>query len=126
MAPRDNSRILFAQAQGVVDAIWREMGLYYPPSVESLPARARCRLADADRLRIRLPPETPSWCVLHELAHAMSCTHDGLSDGHGPRFMGIYMRLLERYLRLDRGALLGSLVGSKIAVDAEARPIFCD
>jgi hypothetical protein len=31
-----------------------------------------------------------SWCLLHEIAHAMSSTYDGLSDGHGPVFVGLY------------------------------------
>ena len=34
VAPRDPSSITFAQAQGMVDAIWAEMGLRFPPKVE--------------------------------------------------------------------------------------------
>ena len=83
VAPRDPSAIAFAQAQGVVDAVWVEMGLRFPPKVERLPRRARSTLADATRLSIRLADSSPSWWLLHELSHAMSITHDGQSDGHG-------------------------------------------
>ena len=65
---------MFAQAQGMVDAIWAEMGLRFPPKVEPLPRQARSTVADADRLTIRLADASPSWWLLHELAHAMTST----------------------------------------------------
>jgi hypothetical protein len=110
----------------MVDAIWSEMGLRYPPRVEALPAQARSRIADADRLTLRLGPQTPSWCLLHELAHAMSTTQDGNSDGHGERFMGIYLQLLVRYLRLDEVQLRRSLEEAGILLMEDARPVFID
>jgi hypothetical protein len=126
VAPRDPSAIAFHAAQGMVDAIWSEMDLRYPPKVEALPAQARTRIADADRLTLRLRPQTPSWCLLHEIAHAMSTTQEGDSDGHGPSFMGIYVRLLVRYLRLGEAELLQSLTEAGIRVSNGARPPFID
>jgi hypothetical protein len=126
VAPRDPSRVAFAAAQGMVNAIWSELGLRFPPEVVPMPPRATTRLADASRLRLRLPPHTPSWCLLHEIAHAMSTTHDDVTDGHGAVFMGLYVQLLVRYLRLDRADLLDSLAASGIAVDSAARPVFID
>ena len=38
VAPLDPSSVSFAQAQGMVNAIWAEMGLRFPPKVEPLPA----------------------------------------------------------------------------------------
>jgi hypothetical protein len=108
----------------MVNAIWSEMGLRYPPLVEPLPAQARTRVADADRLTLRLPRLTPSWCLLHEIAHALSATHDGHSDGHGPVFMGLYVQLLGRYLRLGDAELLRSLEQAGLQVLTEARPVF--
>jgi hypothetical protein len=110
----------------MVDAIWADMGLRFPPSVERLPAHATATIGAANRLSLRLHETTPSWCLLHELAHAMSTTHDGASDGHGPVFMGIYVRLLVRYLRLDETFLVRSLRAAGIAVDPAARPVFLD
>ena len=126
VAPRDPSSIAFAQAQGMVDAIWAEMGLRFPPKVEPLPRQARSMVADANRLSIRLADTSPSWWLLHELAHAMTSTHDGRSDGHGPKFMGLYARLLMRYLRVPRGELLKLLHTAGIGIDEQAEPFFID
>jgi hypothetical protein len=126
VAPRDPSSIKFAQAQGVVDATWAEMGLRFPPKVERLPRQARSTVADATRLSIRLTEPSPSWYLLHELAHAMSSTHDGQSDGHGPMFMGLYGQLLIRYLRVPAGALLKTLNAAGIEADMQAKPSFVD
>ena len=126
VVPHDRSLIAFALAQGMVDAIWADMGLRFPPKVERLPRQARCTLADASRLSIRLAHRSPSWCLLHELAHAMSSTHDEGSDGHGPKFMGLYAQLLVRYLRLSADVLSTSLAAAGIEVDAQAKPVFLD
>jgi hypothetical protein len=124
VAPCDSSSIAFAQSQGMVDAIWADMGLRFPPKVVRLPRQARTTVADATRLVIRLSEATSSWCLLHELAHAMSSTHEGGSDGHGPTFMGLYAQLLIRYLRVPPDALGRSLHDADIEVDMHARPVF--
>ena len=126
VAPRDPSSIAFAQAQGMVNAIWAEMGLLFTPKVEPLPRQARSTVADANRLSIRLADASPSWWLLHELAHAMTSTYDGRSDGHGPKFIGLYAQLLTRYLRLPSDALLTSLRLAGIEMDTRAEPIFID
>jgi hypothetical protein len=126
VAPLDPTTLPFAAGRGLVNAIWVEMGLHFPPAVERMPAQATTRLADASRITIRLPAHTPSWCILHELAHAMTTTHDGVSDGHGAVFMGMYVRLLVRYMRLDGAWLRTSLDAAGIAVDSNARPVFLD
>ena len=126
VAPHDPSLVPFTQVQGLVDAIWAENGLRYPPEVRPLPRQASTRLADASRLAIRVPDRVASWCLLHELAHAMTTTHDGQSDQHGPAFVGVYVTLLERYLRLPRAALLSSLAASGVSIAEDARPVFLD
>ena len=126
VAPRDRSSIAFAQAQGMVDAIWAEMGLLFPPKVEPLPRQTRSTVADATRLSIRLADASPSWWLLHELAHAMTSTYDGRSDGHGAKFIGLYAQLLTRYLRIPSDALLLSLHVAGIEMDMRAEPIFID
>ena len=112
--------------QAMVDAIWSDMGLRYPPAVEPLPRQATATVASANRLSIFLPARTPSWCLLHELAHAMTTTTAGVSDGHGAGFMGVYVRLLSRYLRLDPSDLIRSAQADRIAVLIDARPVFLD
>ncbi len=124
MAPRDNSFVDFAEAQGMVNAIWAEMGLLFPPKVEPLPKQAKATVACANRLAIYLPARTPSWCLFHEIAHAMTSTVDGHSDGHGKSFVGIYVKLLARFLRFDAAELARSLQGESIEVDSNAIPMF--
>ena len=126
MAPCDPTTLPFSAAQAMVDAIWSDMSLRYPPAVASLPRQARSTIARADRLSILLPDLTPSWCLLHELAHAMTSHADGRSDGHGPLFIGIYVQLLARYLRLDRLMLVNSLRDASIEILRDARPVFVD
>ena len=126
MAPCDPTILLFPDAQAVVDAIWSDMGLRYPPAVAPLPRQASATIASANRLSIMLGDQTPSWCVLHELAHAMTSHADGRSDGHGPIFMGVYVRLIERYLRLDPRVLMDSLQDAGIAIARNAQPVFVD
>jgi hypothetical protein len=110
----------------MVDGIWSDMGLRYPPRVETLPRQASATVASANRLSIWLAERTPSWCLLHELAHAMTSHADGRSDGHGPLFVGVYVRLLVRYLRLDRLMLIESLLDAGIDVTPDARAVFVD
>jgi hypothetical protein len=126
VAPYDPSTIVLAQAQGMVDTIWTEMGLRFRPEVEPLPRQARSTMADADRLTIRLADTCPSWWLLHELAHSLTSTHDGRSNGHGAKFMGLYVQLLARYLRLPMDDLLVSVLGAGIEIDHQAVPIFLD
>lgn len=126
VVPRDPTTLPFSAAQGMVDAIWADMGLHYPPEVAPLPRQATATTARADRLSLFLPERTPSWCLLHELAHAMTTTADGRSDGHGSVFMGIYLQLLSRYLRLNPADLRQSLQAAAIGVAWNARPVFVD
>ena len=51
---------------------------------------------------------------------------DGRSDGHGPKFVGIYAQLLMRYLRAPADALITSLHAAGIDMDMQAKPIFID
>ena len=58
--------------------------------------------------------------------HAMTSHADGRSDGHGALFMGVYVRLIERYLRLDPQLLIGSLRDAGIEIACDAQPVFVD
>jgi hypothetical protein len=67
VAPCDPTILLFPDAQAMVDAIWSDMGLRYPPKVVPLPRQATATIASANRLSIWLAERTPSWCLLREL-----------------------------------------------------------
>ena len=124
IAPRAPGVVSFAEAQGMVNAIWAEMGLKYPPAVMRLPKQARATVASATRLEIFLPKSVPSWLLLHEIAHSMTSAVDGRSDGHGSLFMGLYVRLLAQYLRFGMNNLLRSLEKAGVKFDGKAEPIF--
>ncbi len=126
VAPRDTSLVPFAQLQSLVDHVWAAEGLRYPPRVRPLPRQARRTVARATRLAIEAPPALPSWVLLHELAHAMTSTAEGESAGHGPAFVGLYLRLLVRHARMPEDELARSLRAAGIAFDPGARPVFLD
>jgi len=126
IAPHDSTLVPYGRAQAMVDAIWADMRLQFPPGVEKLPSQSSATLASATRLSIFLPAQIPSWRLLHEIAHAMTSDIDGSSDGHGPIFMGVYLKLIARYLRLDPDRLLESAAVAGIAVTSDANPIFVD
>ena len=101
-------------------------GFALPSGGRAAVAKATATVARANRLSILLADRTPSWCVLHELAHAMTSHADGRSDGHGPLFMGVYLQLIVRYLRLDPQILIDSLRDAGIEITRDARPVFVD
>lgn len=116
VAPRGEGEIPRAAAEGMVVALWAELGLRHPPRVRPLPPQTRRLLGRADRLTIELPARCPAWVLLHELAHAATSTLEGGSDGHGPRFMAAYLHLLTRYLRLDEAPLRAAAASRGIAI----------
>jgi hypothetical protein len=60
--------------------------------------------------------------VLHELAHAMTSHADGRPDGHGLIFMGVYVRLIARYLStITLNA--GSVVMQSLSPGTEHLPV---
>jgi hypothetical protein len=124
VAPRDTSLVPFAQLQTLVDHVWAAEGLRYPPRIRPLPRQARRTVARATRLAIEAPPELPSWVLLHELAHAMTSTAEGDSAGHGPAFVGLYLRLLVQHARMPAAELAASLRAAGIGFDPAARPVF--
>ena len=69
---------------------------------------------------------TASRILLHELAHAMTSTAEGGTDGHGAWVMGLYLQLPERYLRLPAASVLPSLQEARIEADLAARALFLD
>jgi hypothetical protein len=56
----------------------------------------------------------------------MTSTAEGGHDGHGARFVGLYLRLLARHARMPEEELARSLRDAGIAFDPDARPVFLD
>ncbi len=121
VAPQDRSRVPFAQLQALVDHVWAGEGLKWPPRVRPLAHQARATVARASRLAIEAPAELPSWVLLHEIAHALTSDIDGRSAGHGPDFVGTYLRLLVRYSKMDQLLLETTLRQAGIAYRLDVR-----
>ena len=126
VAPRDPSAIPYEQAQMLVDGVWLAEQLLYPPRVAPLSGQARRTWATGSRTTIRLPQDrpTPTYVILHEVAHALSSTVDGDSDAHGPDYVGLYMGLLDRRLRIPMPLLMFTAGQQGVAFNLAAKPRF--
>jgi hypothetical protein len=124
VAPRTSRLIDFADAQAFVDGVWLALGLLYPPRVDLMDKRATRVLANGCRAGINIREKTPAWIILHELAHTLTMTQDDYSEGHGPDFMGIYLKLLEKVLNIPLPLLMYSLTQTRIKYNLAAQPRF--
>jgi hypothetical protein len=119
-------RIEFNQAQAIVDHVWKEEGLYFPPRVKPIDCRTTKWAGKADRLRIILQPSVTMQTLLHELAHSMTARISGESNMHGPQFVGVYTKLIEKYLGMSLPVLLYTQQKEGVDCDIMASPIFLD
>jgi hypothetical protein len=124
VAPHDVNYIPLAQVQSIIDYVWAAEGLLYPPRAELLPKQIKKAAGDATRTCVRFRESTNTWIVLHELSHSMTSTVDNVSNQHGALFMGIYIQLLTRYLKLPFGELMESAEAAGLKVKADAKPVF--
>ena len=123
VSPHDRSVVPFNQIEFVVHYIWEQEGLSYPPLVKPLPKQAH-NAGDATRTVVRFSKRVPTWMILHELAHAMTSTVDGRSNEHGALFMGVFCKLLHKYLKMDFDELVMSAELAGLKVQPAATPVF--
>lgn len=111
ISPFDETVVTITEAQNIVNFIWTSEGNDYPPIV-SQNTRYKTRLADSDRFKIQIARKNiKQWILIHELAHSfnrkLNEEGDEIScDKHGPKFMLIYLTLLEKYLDMNMLMLL--------------------
>ena len=125
MAPLGQSEVALENAQAFVDHIWSGEGLQYPPRV-SLMNHSTTVGASANRLEIFVPPVVKTWILIHEIAHSMSSTFDGASCGHGPTWVGLYIKLACKYMGGDMLTLMTSARRAGVDFDITAFPVFVD
>ncbi len=113
-------RVQFANVKSIVDYVWLGEGLSHPPLVELLPTNCTKKCGDATRLVVRFKPVTSTWIILHEVAHAMTTLPDGNGNYHGSLWLGVYIKLLNKYLNIPLETLASSamLAGLKFNLDA--------
>lgn len=123
----DRTDIPFEQTQTLVDGIWTDLGLKYPPTVIKK-KNTHKTAAKANRTHIFVPDTIRGWVLLHELSHSLTLDveREDTEGAHGPRFVGIYAKLLIRYLRVSEEFLYMSLSAARINFDKNAKPVFCD
>ena len=123
VAPHDQNLVHFDSIQSVINWIWQQEGLQYPPLIEKMPKQKHAS-GDASRICLRFQEQTYTWIILHELAHAMTSNIDDLSNHHGSLFMGIYIQLLIRYLHLPYQEIVDSALSRGLKIKLDARPVF--
>jgi hypothetical protein len=112
-------------AQAFVNHVWSGEGLQYPPQVV-LMNHSDTVGATGSRLEIQVPKEVASWILIHEIAHAMTSNIDGRSVGHRAPWVGVYIKLVCKYLGGDMLTLMHSAMRAGVDFDITAGPIFID
>ena len=118
----DKSLVVFDDIQTIVNYVWEDQGLKYPPIIEPLfkgnkKAWARgCR----ETLYFFVEDRYPTWVILHEMTHALT------NDLHGPDFVGIYMRLLTKYLKVPLPVLTYTAQNANVNYNITSKPYFID
>lgn len=93
--------IPFGEIQTHINHLWDAMGLKFPPRLEQMPKQNRKWAGAANRDKVQIPIAGCSTrTLLHELAHTMTMNLDGLGHQHNEFFVGMYIVLIERFLRV--------------------------
>lgn len=124
----DGGRIRFENAQSIVDHIWASEGLSFPPKVLPVHPNEKKAAGKANRLNVWLQAEVSLRTIIHELAHSMSTELDDSQEvtGHGPWFMGLYMKMISKYLGVSLPLMLYTAKKDGVDVDINAYPLFLD
>lgn len=117
IAKHDVQKVPFNQIKFVVDYMWKGEGLEHPPIVSPLPKPYGNVEADSTRLELRFKPFTNTWVIIHELAHSMTSMATGLSNYHGELWLGRYMQLLYKYLKIPMDYLQSTALQSGLRFD---------
>jgi hypothetical protein len=126
IAPRGGAFVEFEKAQDLVNWIWNEEGLSYPPVIERLHQNNTTAEATGGRMMVHIRDRVQTWVVLHELAHSMTSNIDGRNVGHRAIWVGVYMKLASKYLGIPLLILTATAARRGIAFDITALPIFLD
>lgn len=114
--------IPFDKIAAFVAKIWAGERLEWPPLVAEL-HKNNGHAGTGARDQVSFPKEGASeLTIIHEVTHAMLATIDGHTDGHGPQFVGLYMRLLDKHLNIPLPLLLYTAERFKLKYDLFAKP----
>jgi hypothetical protein len=119
--PRDKFPIVpFSQIDIMVKSIWLASGFFHPPAVLERKITKKVQ-ASGCREYISLSPDGEKrWVIIHELTHAMA------DDGHGPNYVGLYMKNLEEYLKIPLPLLMYTAQKAGVDFNLAAKAYFLD
>lgn len=125
---KDKQVVPYDSLQSLVNYIWAEEKLKFPPQIKPIPKQTRRILASATRMEVFVPEQGITTSVLiHELAHSLTNSFDGeISSKHGPDFVGMYMRMLEKYARIPLPYLMFTAKQANVDFNINARVAFLD
>ena len=125
VAPKDQSLVPFNQIESVVNYIWQNEGLKYPPKVKKLPKQTKRKLATGTRLEVCFQDQSIStWVIIHELAHSLTSDIEGHSEAHGPKYVGMYIYLLSKYLHIPSTLLMYTAKKYNVKFEYNVQPMF--
>jgi hypothetical protein len=116
----DRNPISLSGVKPIVSYVWNNEGLKYPPTIEKL-TRGK-NLGEGCRYVVRFRDPTYTWIVLHELAHSMTSTINDMSNYHGAFFVGMYMRLLNKYLKIPLDRLIYEANRYRLKYELDVKP----
>lgn len=118
--------IKIENAQSIVNHVWAAEHLEYPPQVELIHHNVKKSAGMANRLSIWLQPTVTLKTILHEMAHSMTMELDGMGHQHNGWFVGVYAKLIEKYLDVSMPVMLYTASKFGVQLNAMAYPIFLD
>lgn len=120
---KDHSLVPFDNIQGIVNYIWQNENLQYPPIVKKK-LNGKKHIGFGSRTKISFNPvPIPTWIIIHELTHSLTSNLE-TSAGHNEDFVGMYIYLLSKYLNIPMSELTESLDKSCIRYNLNVRPWF--
>lgn len=122
--PRSKRVIERKDAQTFIDGVFLCERLLYPPKVEPMPKQATTILATGNRHVIQLPEALPAWVIVHELAHTLTSEVEHNFEGHGPDYVGIYIKMLDKYCDIPLALSMFTLTKTKVRYNLGAQPRF--
>jgi len=116
IAKYDTKLMTLDEAQDFINFVWYTSGRDHPPCVNL--ARKNARKATGSRLKITIPEKMLyRWILLHEVAHSFTSDVNGASHQHGPKFMKVYISLLEKHLCIPLPLLMYTVKEAGVKVD---------
>jgi hypothetical protein len=122
--PYDINPVKLQNVQEIVNFIWEREGLKYPPKVSRLSHKSHKTAGTGNRLELKFRDITHTWIIIHEISHSMTCNIHNQTNNHNSLFLGIYIKLLNKYLNLPLNQLTESAKSYNLKFQLEAKPVF--